>query len=147
VAGVAPQAFVGALPRYFMSSLPSRSEYFRNTRVELAVDRPISYPEAEPWLTGPYRGSFIKRLQPRLADPAFRAAVTASGQSYPEWSGALAPAASAAASETGLQQAKAKEAEKNGAQAKAKEPEKTAEQAKAKEPEKPAPWWWPFGKK
>ena len=145
VAGVAPQAFVGALPRYFMSSLPARAEYFRTTRVELAVDRPITYPEAEPWLTGPYRGSFIKRLQPRLADPAFRAAVTASGQSYPEWSGVLAPAA--AAPEPSLQQAKAKEADKNGAQAKAKEPEKTAEQAKPKEPEKPAPWWWPFGKK
>src|SRR5262249_26696075 len=145
VAGVAPQAFVGALPRYFMSSLPSRAESFRTTRVELAVDRPISYPEAEPWLTSPYRGSFIKRLQPRLADPAFRTAATARGQAYPEWSAALAP--TAAAPEPSLQQTKSKEAEKNGVQAKAKETEKSAEQAKAKEPEKPAPWWWPFGKK
>jgi hypothetical protein len=145
VAGVAPQAFVSALPRHFMSSLPSRAESFRTTRVELAADRPISYAEAEPWLTTPYRGSFIKRLQPRLADPAFRTAVAASGQSYPEWSAALAPAATAP--EPTLQQTKAKEAEKSGVQAKAKEPEKSAEQAKAKEPEKPAPWWWPFGKK
>jgi len=146
VAGVAPQAFVSALPRYFMSSLPARGEYFRTTRVELAADRPISYAEAEPWLTGPYRAGFIKRLQPRLADPAFRAAVTASNQSYPEWGAALGPVPAAAAGAT-LQQTRANEAEKNAAQAKAKESEKSAEQAKAKEPEKPAPWWWPFGRK
>ena len=147
VAGVAPQAFVGAMPRYFMSSLPSRSDYFRTTRVELAVDRPITYAEAEPWLNGPYRRGFIKRLQPRLADQAFRTAAMASGQSYPEWSAQLVPAPAAAAPEAAAQQTKAKEAEKNAVQAKAKESEKTAEQAKAKEPDKPAPWWWPFGKK
>ena len=66
VAGVAPQAFVTTMPRYFMSSLPARAEKFRTARVELAIDHPISYPEAEPWLAGPYRRVFIKRLQPRL---------------------------------------------------------------------------------
>jgi len=147
VAGVAPQTFVTTLPRYFMSSLPSRAEYFRTTRVDITVDRPISYAEAEPWLAGPYRSVFIKRLQPRLADPAFRAAVTASAQSYPEWSAALGAGVAPSEQEKNLQQTKAKEAEKGTVQAKAKEPEKAAEEAKPKEPEKPAPWWWPFGKK
>ena len=147
VAGVAPQAFVTAMPRYFMSSLPSRAEKFRTTRVELAIDHPISYPEAEPWLAGPYRRVFIKRLQPRLADPAFRAAVMANAQSYPEWSAALAPSVAQSEAEKNLQQGKAKEPEKSALQTKAKEPDKAPEQAKAKEPEKPAPWWWPFGRK
>ena len=146
VAGVAPQAFVAALPRYFMSSLPSRAEYFRTTRVELAADHPITFAEAEPWLSGPYRRLFIKRLQPRLADPAFRAAVTANAGLYPEWSAALAPGTAATADASA--QAKAKEAEKGTVQTKAAE--KSAEQGKPKEPEKaekPAPWWWPFGRK
>jgi hypothetical protein len=150
VTGAAPQAFVAALPRHLMSSLPARAERFRTTRVELAIDHPISYAEAEPWLAGPYRRVFIKRLQPRLADPAFRAAVLASAQSYPEWSAVLAPAASSPEPEKTPQQAKAKEPEKGALQAKAKEPDKSVEQAKAKEPEKPekpAPWWWPFGRK
>ena len=47
----------------------SRTKY-RTTRAELTVDRPISYAEAEPWLNGPYRRVFVKRLQPRLSDPA-----------------------------------------------------------------------------
>jgi hypothetical protein len=88
---------------------------------------------------------FIKRLQPRLADPVFRAAVTASAQSYPEWSAALAPAAGSPEPDKNPPQAKAKESETSALQAKSKEPDKSPEQAKAKEPEKPAPWWWPFG--
>lgn len=150
VAGVAPRAFVTAMPRYFMSSLPAWAEKFRTARVELVIDHPISYPEAEPWLAGPYRRLFIKRLQPRLADPAFRAAVTANAQSYPEWSAALAPVGIAPEADKNAQQVKAKEPDKGALQTKAKEPDKSAEQAKAKEPEKPekpAPWWWPFGRK
>jgi hypothetical protein len=71
--------------------------------------------------------------------------VTASAQSYPEWSAALAPAAASPEPDKNPPQAKAKESEQSAPQAKSKEPEKSPEQAKAKEPEKPAPWWWPFG--
>jgi hypothetical protein len=88
VGGGAPQSFVGAMPRHFMDTLPSRVDKYRTLRVELTVDRPITFAEAEPWLNGPYRPVFVKRLQPRLADPAFKAAATANAQAYPEWSSA-----------------------------------------------------------
>ena len=87
----APQPFVTAMPRHFMDTLPSRADKYRTTRAELTVDRPIGFAEAEPWLNGPYRRVFIKRLQPRLSDAAFRAAVTANAQAYPEWSSAPTP--------------------------------------------------------
>jgi hypothetical protein len=91
VGGGAPQPFVTAMPRHFMDTLPSRAEKYRTVRVELAVDRPISFAEAEPWLNGPYRRVFIKRLQPRLSDPTFRAAVGTNVQAYPEWGSVLTP--------------------------------------------------------
>ena len=90
-AGAAPQKFVGALPRHFRDPLPSRAAHYQVARVQLAVDRPISYAEAEPWLNGPYRRTFIRRLQPRLSDPDFRAPVMAKLQAYPEWQVVLAP--------------------------------------------------------
>jgi len=98
VGGGAPQSFVSAMPRHFMDTLPSRVDKYQTLRVEPAVDRPITFAEAEPWLNGPYRTVFVKRLQPRLADPAFKAAVTANAQAYPELSSAPAsppPAAKA----------------------------------------------------
>ena len=91
VGGGAPQPFVIAMPRHFMDTLPSRADKYRAARVELAVERPITFAEAEPWLNGPYRRVFVKRLQPRLSDPAFRAAVMANAQAYPEWGGVLNP--------------------------------------------------------
>ncbi len=90
-AGAAPQKFVAALPRHFRDPLPSRAAHYQVVRVQLAVDRPISYAEAEPWLNGPYRRMFLKRLQPRLADPDFRVPVMAKLQAYPEWQAVLAP--------------------------------------------------------
>jgi len=90
-AGAAPQAFVIAMPRHFMDTLPARAAKYGTARVDLAVDRPISFAEAEPWLNGPYRSRFTKRLQPRLADDAFRTAAMANVQAYPEWSSVLAP--------------------------------------------------------
>ena len=89
--GAAPAKFVAALPRHFRDPLPSRAAQYQVVRVQLAADRPISYAEAEPWLTGPYRRAFIKRLQPRLADAEFRAPVMAKLQAYPEWQAVLMP--------------------------------------------------------
>ena len=91
VSSGAPQAFVTTMPRHFMDTLPSRADKYATARVELAVDRPIVFAEAEPWLNSPYRAAFIKRLQPRLADPTFRTAAMANVQAYPEWSSVLVP--------------------------------------------------------
>lgn len=91
-----PSQFVGALPRDFMDPLPLRAARFATTRVEPGADREATYAEAQPWLNGPYRASFIKRFQARLEDPAFRDAMAASGKAPPEWSAAAAPKAEAA---------------------------------------------------
>jgi hypothetical protein len=91
IAGAAPQAFVVAMPRHFMDTLPARAEKYRNAKVDLKADHAITFAEAEPWLNGPYRVAFVKRLQPRLSDPAFRAAAAANLQAYPEWSSVLGP--------------------------------------------------------
>jgi hypothetical protein len=90
-AGAAPLKFVGAMPRHFRDPLPARASQYSVARVQLVADRPISYAEAEPWLTGPYRRLFIRRLQPRLSDPEFRTAAMAKPQAYPEWQAAVAP--------------------------------------------------------
>jgi hypothetical protein len=91
MAGAAPRAFVVAMPRHFMDTLPARADKYRTARVDLAPDHAITFAEAEPWLSGPYRATFVKRFQPRLSDAAFRTAAAANVQAYPEWSSVLAP--------------------------------------------------------
>ena len=118
--GAAPQPFVAAMPRQFRDPLPIRAQLYQVSRVQLVADRSISYAEAEPWLTGPYRHVFLKRLQPRLADPEFRAPAMAKLQAYPEWQGALV------SQET---------------PPKLEPPAKPAD----KPADKPESTWWPFG--
>jgi hypothetical protein len=127
------------MPRHFRDPLPARAAQYQVARVQLVADRPISYAEAEPWLTGPYRRIFLKRLQPRLGDPEFRGPAMAKLQAYPEWQAALTPAEG---------QVKDKEKEKE----KEKDKEKEKETSKAEAPPKAAEktdsiWRWPFGKK
>src|SRR2546423_1669366 len=57
----------------------------------LAAGADIAYADAEPWLAGPYRRAFVKRLTPRLSDPAFRSGVEAHIGSHPEWDRMLHP--------------------------------------------------------
>ncbi len=120
-AAAAPQTFVAAMPRQFRDPLPSRAQLYQVSHIQLVAERPISYPEAEPWLTGPYRRVFLKRLQPRLTDPEFRTLASAKAQAYPEWQGSLGSAESAPADK----------AEPSQAAAKAAKPESTGN--------------WPFG--
>jgi hypothetical protein len=126
-AAAAPQKFIAAMPRHFRDPLPARAAQYQVTRIQLVADRPITYAEAEPWLTSPYRRVFIRRLQPRLADPEFRTAAMAKSQAYPEWQLTAAPSEPVKA-----------------------EPAKTPEPPKAeapKQPEKPSIFRWPFGDK
>lgn len=117
--GATPQAFVAAMPRQFRDPLPNRAQLYQVSHVQLVPDRAITYAEAEPWLSGPYRRAFVKRLQPRLADPEFRAPVMAKLQAYPEWHNALNPSESPPAD-------------------KAETPPKTPEKTEST-------WTWPFG--
>ena len=91
VAGAAPPKFIATMPRHFRDPLPNRATLYQVSRVQLVADRVITYAEAEPWLTGPYRKTFLKRLQPRLADAEFRGPVMAKLQAYPEWHSILVP--------------------------------------------------------
>ncbi len=86
-----PPAFVAAMPRHMKDPLPAFVSMYKGKTVPLAVEREISYAEAEPWLVGPYRSAFIKRFQRRLSDPAFRSAVNAHISAYPEWDRVLHP--------------------------------------------------------
>lgn len=90
-AAAAPHPFVAAMPRYFKDPLPNRAQLYQLSRAQLVADRPITYAEAEPWLAGPYRRVFLKRLQPRFADPEFRVPALAKLPANPEWQGGPDP--------------------------------------------------------
>jgi hypothetical protein len=87
----APVKFVASMPRHLIERLASLTAKFKGKKTPLAVDREITLAEADPWLTGPYRRTFTRRLAGRLADPAFRKAVEANAAAYPEWDRVLHP--------------------------------------------------------
>jgi FecR protein len=87
----APAKFVSAMPRHLIDRLASLAAKFKGKRTTLSVDREISLAEADPWLTGPYRRAFARRLAGRLADPTFRKAVEANSAAYPDFDRILHP--------------------------------------------------------
>jgi hypothetical protein len=87
----APAAFVTAVPRHQIDALPALAAKYKSAKVQLVPGLEITYAEAEPWLSGPYRKLFVKRFQPRLKDPEFRAAVETRITRYPEWDRILHP--------------------------------------------------------
>jgi hypothetical protein len=87
----APAAFVTAVPRQMIDALPALAAKYKSAKVQLVPGLEITYAEAEPWLSGPYRKLFLKRFQPRLKDREFRAAVEARLAHYPEWDRVLHP--------------------------------------------------------
>jgi hypothetical protein len=87
----APAKFVAAMPRHLTDRLASLAPKFKGQRTTLAVDREITLAEADPWLSGPYRRAFSRRLGGRLADPTFRKAVEANIAAYPDFDRVLHP--------------------------------------------------------
>jgi hypothetical protein len=87
----APQGAVASMPRSYTDALPKLATRYTGAAPALKPGTPISYAEAEPWLTGPYRAAFARRFQARLSDPAFRAGVEARASAYPEWDRMLHP--------------------------------------------------------
>jgi hypothetical protein len=87
----APPKFVAAMPRHLIDRLANLAPRFKGKRTPLAVDREITLAEADPWLTGPYRRAFARRLGGRLADPTFRKAVEANIAAYPDFDRILHP--------------------------------------------------------
>ena len=89
--GRAPPAFVAAMPRDMADALPSLAGRFPKAPAALMAQGEVTFAEAEPWLSGPYRKIFVKRFEPRLKDREFRAAVESRIASYPEWDRLLHP--------------------------------------------------------
>jgi hypothetical protein len=87
----APVKFVASMPRHLIERLASLAAKFKGKKTPLPVDREITLAEADPWLAGPYRRTFARRLTGRLADPAFRKAVETNIAAYPEWDRVLHP--------------------------------------------------------
>jgi hypothetical protein len=86
-----PPTFLAAMPRPFRDALPGLAGRFPVAPESLIKGSEVSLAEAEPWLSGANRKSFVRRFTPRLADPAFRAAVAARPAAYPEWDRVLHP--------------------------------------------------------
>ncbi|HEY2817593.1 MAG TPA: hypothetical protein VGK44_10745 [Casimicrobiaceae bacterium] len=87
----APPQFVSAMPHHLMDRLASLTARFAGKKPTLVVDREITLAEADPWLAGPYRRTFARRLSGRLADPAFRKGVEANIAAYPDFDRILHP--------------------------------------------------------
>ncbi|HTQ73602.1 MAG TPA: hypothetical protein VMI74_04900 [Burkholderiales bacterium] len=86
---LAPKPFVESLPRNFLDPLPVLAPGLKSRAVP-AVDRDITFAEAEPWLARD-RAAFEKRFASRLRDPAFRKAVEPVVARYPSWDRMLHP--------------------------------------------------------
>jgi len=93
---VAPRpspAFIGALPKAFLDTLPSRMARYKDRQVQPRQLELATYAEVETWLKGPpdIRRPLVKRFEQRASDPAFRAALIANLRFHPEWDPVLYP--------------------------------------------------------
>ncbi len=93
VASRPTQAFIGALPKAFLDSLPSRMARYKEREVQPRQLELATYAEVETWLKGPpdIRRPLVKRFEQRASDPAFRAALVANLRFHPEWDPVLYP--------------------------------------------------------
>ena len=90
----ASQAFVQAMPRSFMDSLPTRFAVFP---ADVPAHRlgDMSYADAQPWIDAeaPLRRLFADRWRRLAADPQFRSGLVGGLKAHPEWSPILYPSA------------------------------------------------------
>lgn len=86
-------AFLSAMPRMFIDTLPSRYTKFASGKVEPASLRPVVFDEVDRWLRGypAERRSLLSRFAGRLKDKDFRAQVEDNLSAYPEWDRTLHP--------------------------------------------------------
>jgi hypothetical protein len=92
LASGASPAFVQAMPRPFMDSLPSRFAAFP-TDVPPHRLGDMSYADAQPWIDAEasLRRVFAQRWRRLAADPAFRRGLVAGLKAHPEWTPILTP--------------------------------------------------------
>ena len=85
--------FIEAMPRHYRDPLPALPDKVKDRKVEPRRERDVSYEDVAEWLKSPMpvRKGFVKRFQPRLADPQFRAALAANVREHMEWDRILFP--------------------------------------------------------
>ncbi len=89
--GASP-AFVQAMPRVFMDSLPSRLAAFPADVPPHKLGE-MSYADAQPWIDAepPLRRVFAERWRRLAAEPQFRSGLVEGLKSHPEWTPILYP--------------------------------------------------------
>ncbi|MBI3919703.1 MAG: hypothetical protein HY322_22165 [Betaproteobacteria bacterium] len=87
------QAFIGALPRAFLDTIPSRLARFKDREVAPKRAEEIAYAEVEAWLktNRDVRRPLVQRWRSRANDPAFRGALIVNLKNHPEWDPILFP--------------------------------------------------------
>jgi hypothetical protein len=93
ISGRPSQAFLAALPRSFMDTLPSRLAKFKERNVVPKRSGDFTYAEVQEWVNSvpPVRRAMVSHWQSKLADPAFRSAIAAGLKDHPEWDRLINP--------------------------------------------------------
>jgi len=93
VAGRPSQAFLAALPRSFMDTLPSRLARFKERSVAPKRSGDFTYAEVQDWVNSvpAVRRAMVSHWHSKLADPAFRSAIAAGLKDHPEWDRLINP--------------------------------------------------------
>ena len=93
VAARPSQAFLTALPRTFMDTLPSRLAKFKERNVAPKRSGDFTYAEVQDWVNSvpPVRRAMVTHWQSKLGDPAFRSAIAAGLKDHPEWDRLINP--------------------------------------------------------
>jgi hypothetical protein len=84
---------VGALPRPFLETIPSRLSRFKDRETAPKRADEISYADVETWLKASrnVRRPLVQRWRSRATDPAFRDALIANLKDHREWDPILFP--------------------------------------------------------
>lgn len=87
------QAFIGALPRAFLDTIPSRLARFKDRELAPKRAEEIAYAEVEAWLktNRDVRRPLVQRWRSRANDPVFRGALIVNLRDHPEWDPILFP--------------------------------------------------------
>lgn len=93
-------AFIQAVPRAFMDTLPSRLAMFKGKDIKLNPAGRMAYDDTQAWLNAEprVRTLFVTRWKPLAQDEAFRRALVGQMALHPEWHKVLFPSPAAASS-------------------------------------------------
>lgn len=86
-------AFIQAVPRAFMDTLPSRLALFKGKDIKLDAGPKLAYDDTQAWLNAEprVRTHFLTRWRALAQDEAFRRALVAQMALHPEWHKVLFP--------------------------------------------------------